>query len=222
METKRTRIRSKLECGQFKILDSPDVLDAACEGLFIYDDPINQDELESFRDQVGHERRQSRKLKAHGYGDYDFYIRWVRKEHFESREQLDRMFGKATFSRAEVRSYKSKKNREVASLEDFCDNPFNITLSVNMDYYTKNKTEIEKDLGREVDLDDEDELKEAERALFRMHMARVFGEEEGDLVQESASGVTFRDVRVLFEDGNGSCGTAERGDKFFMFSFFTS
>jgi hypothetical protein len=96
-----------------------------------------------------------------------------------------------------------------------------VDLSCNMSYYLANKSELEKDLKRQiaadVNLEDELVLKKIEQELFYNQMVKLFGTQTADDdVQVDGESILYgksfmvRDFKKLTSDSNNMLFTAKR------------
>jgi hypothetical protein len=221
-------IKDKLEKGIYLLENIPRIMDmSGYEGIFINKNLPYPNEIESIenmdwpRDKV-----QTHKLKATSYGDWGLDIGMINTKHFENRQKLDEML------LLQVSSYAKKPCQDIERISiqkalDF----LGIKLSINMDFYLKNKNELESDLMRKVsdlDLKNEHIYKKIEQELFYKQMLKLFGDDEKAAAEDH---LKIDDDSTLFEksfilrefhkylDGNYMYGSAKRGDYYLLFNF---
>lgn len=108
-----------------------------------------------------------------------------------------------------------------------------IKFSCDMKYYLANKSEIDVDLGRQVDWNSFDPndamaVKKLEQELFYENMCKIFGREsddddriEVDVKSEQLYEKSFMlsDFSIYAFDGNELHAIANRGDYYLLFHF---
>jgi hypothetical protein len=227
-------IKEKLEKNIYLINDAPCIMVMnGYKGIFINKNLPCANEVESF-EKVKKTSVQIDKLKAKGFGsDWDFDVEMINIKHFESRQKLDEML--LTQGSRDQNVPEPVQNIELISIQE----AFSFTgieLCTNMDFYLKNKQELEADLGRPVldlDLSNVSDLKRLSQELFYKQMCKLFsqGNYEDEItavddIVESNSGNndSFEKCFILREfhkylDGNYMYASSRRGNFYILFNF---
>ena len=217
-------IKEKFEKNIYKLENCPRILYMKnAGGIFFNKNTPNPDEKEALEKLVWKvDEISSQKLKAASYGDWEFEVRMINSDYFESREKLDHMYieeSERTISDCciNVDRIPIEKAMKILGVE----------VSCNMEYYLHHRSEIEKDVNRRFDSDLElkqGNLKILEQEIFYKQMCKLFGSEdcndkneandESSLYEKS---FILYDFRWLSYDGNDKFATARRGNYYLLF-----
>jgi hypothetical protein len=234
-------IKEKFVKGIYKLSSIPRIIEIEAGGIYINRKAPFPNELESLEDMDWeNDKLQIHNLKAKGYGDFGFKIGMINTKYFDDREALDSLYI------SKIRQT-SSSNIERISIENALEH-FSIQLSCDMDYYMKNKHELENDLKRPVisyDANNIDEMKKLEKELLYNQMCKIFGQSkvapsmcffaplvgqsmEDDIIRPDDNGLDgqlfdkafiIKDFKMLYRDGNYRNATARRGNYYLLFSF---
>jgi len=153
-------------------------------------------------------------------------IALINTKHFESREKLDEML----LANSTLTSKVPCQNIDRISFQKALDY-FGVKISTNMDFYLKNRNELEADLKRQVsdsDLNNEKTLKRIKKELFYNQMLKLFGDDEKAAAEDNFTtkndGTLFNKSFILIEfhkylNGNYTYGSARRGDYYLLFNY---
>ncbi|CAF1100197.1 unnamed protein product [Brachionus calyciflorus] len=172
-------IKEKLQKGIYLLEDLPPILEiTGYEGIFINKNlqyPIEIDPFENIKWQ--REKLKIDKLKVINKGDWELTISMINTEYFENRDKLDDMLIADT--RLAVKK-EPRQNIKRISIQKALDYIYT-QLWINMEYYMKNRNELETDLMRQVsdlELKDEQIRQRIEQELFYKLMLKIFGSDE--------------------------------------------
>lgn len=224
-------VREKLERKIYDIEACPRILFLKRDEISVNKKAPHPDAVESFENlDWARDGVVTKKLKASSWGNWQFDVSEISKEHFESREKMEDLFieeSLRTFSQSACVSFERISLPKIAKLMDL--NEF----TANMDFYMSNRKEMEKDLGRPVgDADLKDNSKRLEQELFYNQMRKLLGsvDDDFDVVKSQTEivddldhhyGKTLivRDFKILSADGNNKYATGSRGDFYLLFTF---
>ncbi|CAF1033499.1 unnamed protein product [Brachionus calyciflorus] len=170
--------KSKWNAG---INNAPCILEiTGYEGIFIHKNPPYPIEIDSFEDMNMNWKRDKiriDKLKVINKGDWEITISMVNTKYFKNRDMLDHIL----LANNRLSSKKEpRQNIKRISIQKALDY-INTKLWINMEYYMKNRNELEADLMRKVsdtELNDEHICKRIEQELFYRQMLKIFGSDE--------------------------------------------
>jgi len=215
------------ECGMYSLKRVPRVLEMDCSGVYLHKDGPFQDEIKSLQemDWLG-DRVLTPKLMGDSDGDFTLLVGIINTKHFDNREKLDALYAKEYGQNQPVMNVERISFKE--ALRHLA-----VDISCNMEYYSSNQEEIEKDLGRKLenfDVNNEEMMKHLESELLYNQAVKIFGEENSDDVSREVSSehqieeksLTFRDFHILYSDGNFKTATAGEGDHYLLFFYATS
>jgi len=214
------QIKMNFENYKYHIMDVPYILGIDCSGVYAHKDGLDQDVIKSLEDMHWkRDRVLMPKLKGHGSGDYRFFVGLISTQYFESRVKFDTLLSEEWESSEPSDNYLLPiKTTEQISLEEVLQ-LFNVELSCDFSYYSKNLDELELDLGYKMsnlDVNNDSLIKKLEEELYSNMMVKIFGKDH------EGKAVNFQEFRRLFCDGNETYGTAQRGDYYFIFYHETS
>lgn len=225
-------IKSKFKNGHYEIEGIPRILHIDNSGIRVR----NNSTIQNI--QLALENRKSwrnisylnKKIKAFCPGEYDLRICTIDKKYFHSRETFDNLYSESWISENEpTENYGPIKTINCISIEKALFDIFGITISFNTQYYLSNRQELETDFGsyfRELDVEDIDEtsMKTLEMKLLYGELSKIFGNNQMvDKDKETLqSRVNFERFKFWYSDGNYKHASAERGEKYYIFSFVIS
>jgi hypothetical protein len=163
------------------------------------------------------------KLTATGSGDWLAFVTMVHSGYFSSRDRCDELLI-PTDQRVETsQCIKANTISLKGALEKM-----NIELSVNMDYYLQNTSEMDADLGYKVSdrfqLNNKQAMRKLGDELFYKVLCSVFGKESADDQLEvdgeeklSEKSFVIRDFNILSSCGNCIRATAVRDEYYLLF-----
>lgn len=221
-------IRVKFETCKYNLAELRDIFSLDHEGAYVDPEAPNQDII-NYYEHINNTDKDTGnvltpKLKEARFSGWSLSVRKLPINYFISREALEEMMVTKKF-RETPNKYcieASKMSiREIMS-------SFYVPCSCDMDYYLANKSELEADLGRKIDLNaslNELEMKRLEQELFYVNMCKIFGAggNEDDRVEPDGKELLFdksymlSDFHVIFFDGNEMHGTAIRDKNYFLF-----
>jgi len=223
------------ESGRYSLEYAPRVLEIDYSGVYVHKDGPSQDEIKSLEQMNWLEDRVPKpNLIGDSSGDFSCLVGIISTKHFDNREELDALYSKE-YGRsqpvAEIERISLEKALKLLKVD----------ISCNVDYYSHNLDEMEKDLGRKLenfDVNDKELMKDLESELLYNQEVLIFGEESDDDVSRAASqkqkmnrkrkmnneqkSLTLRDFHLLYSDGNDKIATARRGDHYVLFYYATS
>jgi hypothetical protein len=163
------------------------------------------------------------KFKATGYGSWDLHINVIKADHFENRNQLDQLF---FYDDTPDRMSQNIQRISIENALKFT----GVEITIDMDFYLKNKDVLETDLKRSVTDSDLQNLKKIEQELFYNQMCTIFGKQndEGDYVKGKKNNKddSFEKSFILrqfhkYTSGGNLYGSSKRGDYYFLFSYYS-
>lgn len=222
-------LKEKIEKYEFLLDDAPIILDMNEREVFVNKEAPNPNELASFEDYNSYwegARVLTQKLKVESYGSWELGIAAINAKYFENRQALDRIYLSQYGTEADINQIGKIPIQYAISC---C----RVEISCNMKFYLDHPNEIEKDLNRSVDIctikDDIDALKRLEDELFYNQMCRLFGDDDGDILEDENDQnknndkfnkvCTIKEFAILFIDGNCVFATGRRGDNYLLFSY---
>lgn len=181
--------------------------------VFVNPLDINQDEV-IICDQVN--LMETSKLKIESGGEWNLTMgvfKWT-SPYLESRNTFDDW----------VHPREMRTNEELftkLTIEEALDK-FWIEISIDMNYYLNNRSELESDLNWRIDWERCSEMVKSkiEKGLFYKQMVNIFGK---DYDYHPRMGYKFdlQDFHILANAENSKIATAKRGDYFLTFEYST-
>ena len=213
-------IKEKLESEVYGVSSAPFILKV--DGLsYIY---INRkgcypDEKEAFEgNDLEEDHVITNKFVANANcSDFNFSIAKVKTCHFESREIFDKL------SVTRHQEVVSKLSFNKISIKNVMEK-FGVTVSCNMEYYSKNLNELVTDLGRnisDVELSDSFTNKKLEEELFYKLMSNLIGEIGEDNLLENGSNREYilKEFHIFYCTFNTIIGTCKKGNYYLYFLY---
>ena len=221
-------IKDKLEKGIYLLENIPRVMEmSGHEGIFINRNAPNLDEMDSLENMNWpRDRIQTHKLKAKSYGDWGLDIGIINTKHFENREKLDEML----ILDLRLTSKIPCQNIEQISFQKALEY-LGVKVSTNMDFYLKNRNELEADLLRKVsdsDLKNQHIYNKINQELFYKQMIKLFDKDENgaaeDDLKTNVDNIFFEKAFFLkdfhkYLNGNYMYASAKRRDYYLIFNF---
>jgi hypothetical protein len=202
--------------------------------------PNEQASFDDFMSYWQEARVLTHKLIGESYGCWELKVSAIDKRFFESRHELDILFLKQreeeNVNESEFKSWERISIRRAISL---C----RVQIMCNMDYYFEHASELEADLGRQVNIEsvrqDAVATKILEQELFYKHMCKLFGaeteNEDDDSIKWSKveereddedwerniyeKVYMIKEFTILILDGNYVVCSARRGQSYLLFNF---
>ena len=140
----------------------------------------------------------------------------ISEEYFQSRERFEELHAKNRWLPKECLQNLNDKAQKISLAEIL--KKFGMEISCNLEFYLKNRQEIENDMNGEkveFNLNDELSMRNLEVKLLEKQMQRIFG------VEEIPDKIEFNDFKLLRHDGNTAYGSMQRGGNYFTFNYQT-
>ena len=215
-------IRAKFESGAYTFAKVPWIFEADCEdGISVRKDGYVQDPFLTYLNVNEDETREmSQKLKCKGCGEFTISIDQISAEYFQSRLRFEDIFARRWWQPrpGEPEPPEPKEIVPRLSLREILEK-FGFEVTCNLDFYLKNRLEIEKDLEGDVveyNINEEESLKKLETNLLAKNMKRIFG------VEEVPDKMDFTDFRMCYDDGNDAYASMARGENYYTIYYGTS
>ncbi|CAG0887267.1 unnamed protein product [Cyprideis torosa] len=203
-----TEIRDKFQTLKYKLLDdTPCLMELDYTGnIYVHKNGLlsKDDVMKRLSERPNWNRDEkvlSTTLRGSGSGEYKFYLCYVPTDFVESREKLDSLLA---------------DEWEFAEPADNVLEPSEIG-TVDKIYFTEALERFHGEIWFVEDPSKPD-VPAADDKLLQKSLFDLFGPAEGD---DDDGRVSFRNFRQLFFDGNDMYGTAERGDRYFVFYYQT-
>lgn len=207
-------IREKLLNQTYNLYSSPRVIYMDSFSTRVNKYAPNIDEVKSFEDyDWERDSVDCPKLTGDSCGEWEFKISMLKSAYFKSKEEFELLYVPyRIISNIDCCYYEKIPIEEAISI-------LGLDISVNFDYYMKNREKLRADLGREISNDiiqDKTTRKSIEKELFYKQMVKLFGDSDNAVSLDTDGRLMIKNFRILYYDGNLNWAIAERGDHYLI------
>lgn len=212
-------ITTGFEEGIYSLTQIPVLLTVEESCVFYNKDWPQEDELEALNQRYWN-KVPAPKFRAHTYRDSWLYIGIISTKYFDSREKFDAVYSRE-WKMFDPDYSKAVERFEKITFQDALKDHLSVKIWCNLDYYLSNKTEMEKDLGYNLEIvnpiDNHTKL-HLKKKLFFKSCIDIFGD-INDEEEKAESEIFLRDFHVLYKRYDYIYATARRGQYYLIFFY---